>query len=93
MKDDNVKLIIATALGVVGGLALGLYLWGSEENKRKISIPVDKLFSLIKDLEAKDALTSDNIKDVITNIFDKTEAKAETKTANKKNTKKKQENG
>ena len=77
--DETIKLVAAAALGMVGGLELGLYIWGSEENKRKFSIPVDKLIALVKGLDAKDALTAENIKQTITNLFDKTE----------KNTKKK----
>jgi hypothetical protein len=77
MKDDTIKLVAAAALGIAGGLVLGLYIWGSEESKRKFSIPVDKLIALVKELDEKDALTAENIKQTITNLFDKTEKKTE----------------
>lgn len=35
MDHQNTKLMVAAALGAVGGLLLGLYLWGPEEKKRQ----------------------------------------------------------
>ena len=73
MKDESMKLIAAVTLGAAAGLILGMYLWGAEENKRKLSVPVEKLVQLIKNLEANDALTVENITQAISKLFDKTE--------------------
>lgn len=79
MKDENMKLIAAVTLGAAAGLVLGMYLWGAEENKRKLSVPVEKIVQLIKNLEAKDALTVENITQAISELFDKTEKIKENK--------------
>lgn len=51
MENRGVKLVIATAMGMLGGLLLGRYLWGLEERKGKLSDHLLKLGDIVKELE------------------------------------------
>lgn len=69
MDKQNTKLVIATAFGAVGGLLMGLYLWGSEENKGKLSKHLSGLSSIIKELENVDIKDAVNVKDKISKLL------------------------
>lgn len=65
MDNQNTKLMVAAALGSVGGLLLGLYLWGPEEKKGKLSRHLSTLSSIVKELEE---VKSEETKDLIDKI-------------------------
>ena len=69
MDKENTKLMVAAALGAVGGLLLGLYLWGPEEKKGKLSKHLFGLSSIIKELEEVDTKEAKNIKDKISKLI------------------------
>ena len=54
MEEQNTKLMVAAALGSVGGLLLGLYLWGPEEKRGKLSKHLSTLSDIVKQLEEVD---------------------------------------
>ncbi|MEA1897680.1 MAG: hypothetical protein U9N53_08465 [Bacteroidota bacterium] len=65
MDNQNTKLMVAAALGTVGGLLLGLYLWGPEEKKGKLSRHLSTLSSVVKELEE---VKSEETKDLVDKI-------------------------
>jgi len=65
MDNQNTKLMVAAALGSVGGLLLGLYLWGPEEKKGKLSRHLSTLSSIVKELEE---VKSEETKDLVDKI-------------------------
>ena len=65
MDNQNTKLMVAAALGTVGGLLLGLYLWGPEEKKGKLSKHLSTLSSIVKELEE---VKSEETKDLVDKI-------------------------
>lgn len=65
MENQNTKLMVAAALGTVGGLLLGLYLWGPEEKKGKLSKHLSTLSSVVKELEE---VKSEETKDLVDKI-------------------------
>ena len=65
MDNQNAKLMVAAALGSVGGLLLGLYLWGPEEKKGKLSKHLSTLSSIVKELEE---VKSEETKDLVDKI-------------------------
>ena len=65
MDNQNTKLMVAAALGSVGGLLLGLYLWGPEEKKGKLSKHLSTLSSVVKELEE---VKSEETKDLVDKI-------------------------
>ena len=65
MDHQNTKLMVAAALGTVGGLLLGLYLWGPEEKKGKLSKHLSTLSSVVKELEE---VKSEETKDLVDKI-------------------------
>ncbi len=65
MENQNTKLMVAAALGTVGGLLLGLYLWGPEEKKGQLSRHLSTLSSVVKELEE---VKSEETKDLVDKI-------------------------
>ena len=69
MENQNAKLLVAAALGVMGGLLLGLYLWGAEEKKIKLSRHLSTLTEIIKELEEVDTREAKSVKDKISKLI------------------------
>jgi len=69
MDDQNTKLMVAAALGSVGGLLLGLYLWGPEERRGKLSKHLATLSEIVKDLEDVDTEEVKSVKDKISKVI------------------------
>ena len=51
VSNENIKLIGAAAVGAIGGLILGSYLWGSKETHAALSTHLSTLSRLIKEIE------------------------------------------
>jgi hypothetical protein len=72
MKQENVRLLVAAALGATSGLLLGMYLFGEEEKKGKLSGHLTHLSDLVKELEelkseeAKDL--TDKVKSILNSV-------------------------
>ena len=69
MDNQNTRLMVAAALGAVGGLLLGLYLFGSEEKKGKLSGHLSNLSSIVKELEEIDTQEAKNMKEKISKLI------------------------
>ena len=69
MKQENVRLLVSAALGAVSGLLLGMYLFGEEEKKGKLSKHLSSLSELVKELEELKSDEANELKDKIKSIL------------------------
>jgi len=69
MKQENVRLLVAAALGATSGLLLGMYLFSEEEKKGKLSSHLESLSSLAKELEELKTDEAKELKDKVKNIL------------------------
>ena len=69
MDNQNTKLMVAAALGAVGGLLLGLSLWGPEEKKGKLSKHLSTLSHIVEELEQVDTEQARDLKERISKII------------------------
>ena len=69
MKQENVRLLVAAALGATSGLLLGMYLFSEEEKKGKLSSHLESLSSLVKELEELKTDEAKELKDKVKNIL------------------------
>lgn len=69
MDKDNYRIITALALGAMGGLVLGNYIWGSQGKDRSLSSHLATLSKVIEQIENIDTHESDELKERIENIL------------------------
>ena len=69
MDSENYKIIAALALGTVGGLMLGNYLWGSPGKQRSLSNNLATLTKVIEQIENTHSDDSGELRERIKNIL------------------------
>lgn len=69
MENQGTKLLIAAAMGAMGGILLGRYLWGPEERKGKLSDHLKKLGDIVKDLEEIETDEAQDLKAKISKLI------------------------
>jgi hypothetical protein len=69
MNKENIRLLVAGALGTVSGLLLGMVLWGGEEKKGRISRQLSSLSDIMKELEDMDTKEARDLRDKVRNIL------------------------
>jgi hypothetical protein len=69
MKQENIRLLVTAALGAVSGLLLGMYLFGEEEKKGKLSGHLSNLSDLVKELEELKSDEANELKDKVKSIL------------------------
>jgi hypothetical protein len=69
MEKENYKFIAALAIGAMGGMVLGHYLWGAEGKKRALSDHLATLSKLVEQIEKIDPEESEKLKERIDNIL------------------------
>ncbi len=69
MKQENVRILVAAALGSTAGLLLGMYLFSEEEKKGKLSNHLECLSYLVKELEDLKTEEAKDLKDKVKNIL------------------------
>jgi uncharacterized protein YoxC len=72
-ENENIKLIFAVALGAIGGLILGNYIWGSGKADKTMSKHVSTLSQVLKQIEGIDTEEGQDLKErihVILNIIE-----------------------
>ena len=69
MKQENVRLLVAAALGATSGLLLGMYLFSEEEKKGKLSRHLETLSGLAKELEELKTEEAKDLKDKVKSIL------------------------
>ena len=69
MKQENVRLLVAAALGATTGLLLGMYLFSEQERKGRLSRHLAGLSDLLKELEEIRTEEADELKDKVKSIL------------------------
>ena len=69
MNKENTRLLVAAALGTVSGLLLGMFLWGGEERKGKLSKHLSSLSDIVRELEELDTQEAKDLKEQVKNIL------------------------
>jgi hypothetical protein len=69
MENENVKLLVAAGLGAVSGLLLGMFIWGGDDKKGKLSKQLSSLSDIIRELEELDTKEAKDLKDKVKNIL------------------------
>ncbi len=69
MKQENVRILVAAALGATAGLLLGMYLFSEEEKKGKLSRHLETLSELAKELEELKTEEAKDLKDKVKSIL------------------------
>jgi len=76
METDNIniKLIGAVALGAIGGLLLGSYIWGARSDNKAVSNHLSTLSKVLKEIEGIDTGEANYLKERIHNILNTLES-------------------
>ncbi len=76
MENDNtnIKLIGAVALGAIGGLLLGSFLWGPRSENNSLSNHLSTLAKVLKEIEGVDTEEANDLKERIHNILNTIES-------------------
>lgn len=69
MKQENLRLLVAAALGATSGLLLGMYLFSAEDKKAKLSSHLSGLQDLVKELEELNSQEAKDLKDKVKSIL------------------------
>jgi hypothetical protein len=69
MKQENVRILVAAALGASAGLLLGMYLFSEDEKKGKLSRHLEYLNNLVKELEDLKTDEAKELKDKVKNVL------------------------
>jgi len=73
-ENLNIKLIGAVALGAIGGLLLGSYIWGNKENNQTLSNHLSTLGRLLKEIEGIKSDEANELRERINNILNAIES-------------------
>ncbi len=74
IEKDNYKIIAAVAIGALGGLILGNYIWGTPDNDKTISKHLATLSKVLEEIEGINTEESENLKERIQNILETIES-------------------
>ena len=69
MHQDRTILIGALALGALGGLLLGSYLWRSGDTEHRLSTHLGTLSRVVEEIEELDLEASDQLKERIEDLI------------------------
>ena len=70
----NIKLIGAVALGAIGGILLGRYIWGTETPKVALSDHLSTLSDILQQIEGIKTVEAEDLKERIHNILNTIES-------------------
>lgn len=73
--NSNFKFILAIAIGAIGGLIIGNYLWGDPKKDRNFSKHFETLTQILKQIEGFKGDEAENLKGRITSILETIESK------------------
>jgi uncharacterized membrane protein YgaE (UPF0421/DUF939 family) len=69
VENESYLILAGVAVGAIGGLLLGNYIWGSKEGKRSLSKHVATLGNILEQVENLNSEESENLKERIENIL------------------------
>ena len=69
MKQENLRVLVAAAIGATTGLLLGMYLFSEEEKKGRLSRHLESLSELLKELEELKTEEAKDLKEKVKSIL------------------------
>ena len=69
VENENYLILAGVAIGAIGGLLLGNYIWGSKEGERTLSKHVATLGNILEQIENLNSEESETLKERIENIL------------------------
>ncbi len=69
LDKDNFKIIAAVAIGAIGGLLLGNYIWDKDNPDKPISKHLATLSEVVEQIEGVDTKEAKDLKKRIQNIL------------------------
>ncbi len=68
-EKENYKIIAAVAIGTIGGLLLGNYIWGKDGGEKPLSKHLAALSEILEQIEGIDTKEAEDLKKRIKNIL------------------------
>ena len=68
-EKENYKIIAAVAIGAIGGLLLGNYIWGKDGSEKPLSKHLAALSEILEQIEGIDTKEAEDLKKRIQNIL------------------------
>jgi hypothetical protein len=69
LEKENYKIIAAVAIGAIGGLLLGNYIWGKDNSGKPLSKHLATLSEVLEQIEGIDTKEAKDLKERIHNIL------------------------
>ncbi|NQT77960.1 MAG: hypothetical protein HQ565_09620 [Bacteroidetes bacterium] len=69
LEKENYKIIAAVAIGAIGGLLLGKYVWGKDGSDRPLSKHLATLSKVLEQIEGIETKEAEDLKERIHNIL------------------------
>ena len=69
LEKENYKIIAAVAIGAIGGLLLGNYIWDKENSGKPLSKHLTTLSEVLEQIEGIDTKEAEDLKKRIHNIL------------------------
>jgi ElaB/YqjD/DUF883 family membrane-anchored ribosome-binding protein len=69
LEKENYKIIAAVAIGAIGGLLLGNYIWGKGNSGKPLSKHLATLSEVLEQIEGIDTKEAKDLKERIHNIL------------------------
>ena len=69
VENENYLILAGVAIGALGGLLLGNYIWGSKEGEKTLSKHVATLGNILEQIENLNSEESETLKERIENIL------------------------
>ena len=69
LEKENYKIIAAVAIGAIGGLLLGKYVWGQDDSDRPLSKHLATLSEVLEQIEGIETKEAEYLKERIHNIL------------------------
>lgn len=69
IEKENYKIIAGVAIGAIGGLLLGNYIWGKDNSESPMSKHLSTLSEVLEQIEGLDTEDAKDLKERIQNIL------------------------
>jgi len=68
-ENENYNLIAVAAMGAIGGLIIGSYIWGGDKDTKHLSKHLSTLSEVLEQIEGIDTKEAKDLKERIFNII------------------------
>ena len=74
LEKENYKIVAGIAIGAIGGLLLGKYVWGQDNSETPLSKHLKTLSEVLEQIEGLDTEDAKDIKERIHNVLNSIES-------------------